>query len=258
MTIRAGTVQNWILPVLLLAAWETCGRIGVAPRYLSMPSMILAALSDLAGSGELIVALAASLYRVVVGFAIGAIAGVVAGLGAGLSPAVRHFFDPLVSALFAVPKVAFLPVFLLLFGLGHTSKISIIAFSSFFPVFLASRQAVLSVNPIYVWAAKNMGASRSTIFFRVIIPAAAPQLFSGIRIGVAHSFVVLFAAEVIASQSGLGTIISEGEDAVRFDIMLAGIACFAIVGFASDRLLMMVRRHALHGQVIGTQEEASP
>jgi ABC-type nitrate/sulfonate/bicarbonate transport system permease component len=255
--IRAATVQNWIIPVTGLVAWEVCGRMGVAPRYLSTPGMILAALLDLALSGELFVGLAASLYRVVVGFAIGAIAGVLAGLGAGMSPGVRNFFDPLVSALFAVPKVAFLPVFLLLFGLGHASKISIIAFSSFFPVFLASRQAILSISPIYVWAAKNMGASRTTIFFHVVIPAAAPQLFSGIRIGVAHAYVVLFAAEVIGSQSGLGTIISEGEDAARFDIMLAGIACFAIVGFASDRLLMKMRRHILRGQMIGTQEEAS-
>ena len=128
-----------------------------------------------------------SLYRVAVGFVLGTGAGMFVGLGAGLVPGIRHFFDPLVSFLYAVPKIAFLPIFLLLFGLGHESKIAIIAFSCFFPVFIASRHAALSVGKLLVWTARNMGAPRSTMFFRVFIPAAAPQLFSGARIGLAHS-----------------------------------------------------------------------
>src|SRR6185312_1986179 len=103
---------------------------------------IVAALWELTASGELPTALVASLYRVTFGFLIGMVAGIVAGLGAGMVPGVRHFFDPLVSFLFSIPKIAFLPVFLLLFGLGHASKIAIIAFSGFFPVFIASRHAV--------------------------------------------------------------------------------------------------------------------
>ena len=136
------------------------------------------ALRELAVSGELFVALAASLYRVSTGFVLGTVAGVIVGLGAGIVPGIRHFFDPLVSFLYSIPKIAFLPVFLLLFGLGHASKIAIIAFSGFFPVFIASRHAVLSVNKLLVWTAQNMGTPQRKIFFRVIIPAAAPQLFS--------------------------------------------------------------------------------
>jgi ABC-type nitrate/sulfonate/bicarbonate transport system permease component len=177
-------------------------------------------------------------------------------LAAGLTPAVRNFFDPLVAFLYSIPKIAFLPVFLLLFGLGHASKISIIAFSCFFPVFIASRYAVLAVNKVLIWAAENMGASGPTRFFRVIIPAAAPQLFAGVRIGLAHAFVILFAAELIGSQGGLGTLISEGEESARFDLMFAGILVFAILGFASDRALMAIRRRVLRGQIIGTAEQA--
>ncbi|MCW5774380.1 MAG: ABC transporter permease subunit, partial [Rhodospirillaceae bacterium] len=188
--------------------------------------------------------------------AIGTMAGVLVGLGAGLVPGIRNFFDPIVAFLYSVPKIAFLPVFLLLFGLGHASKISIIAFSGFFPVFVASRHAVLSVNPILVWAARNMGTPRRTIFFRVIVPATAPQLFAGIRIGLAHAFVVLFAAELIGSKSGLGILISYGEEWGRFDLMFAGIVCFAILGFVSDRILIAVRRRVLRGQMIGTEEQA--
>ena len=144
---------------------------------------------------------------------------------------------------------------LLLFGLGHASKISIIAFSVFFPVFVASRHSVLSINPILVWAAQNMGTPPRTIFFRVVIPAAAPGLFAGIRIGLAHAFVVLFAAELIGSKAGLANLISFGEEWVRFDIMFAGIVCFAVLGFVSDRILMAIRRHVLKGHLIGTEEQ---
>jgi len=254
MKLRPALILNWTIPIAALAAWEAFGRLDLLPRYLSVPTLIVAALWELAVSGELFAALAASLYRVLFGFTVGTAAGIVAGLGAGLVPGVRHFFDPLVSFLYSIPKIAFLPVFLLLFGLSHASMISIIAFSTFFPVFIASRHAVMSVNPILLWAARNMGTPPPTIFFRVLIPATAPQLFAGIRIGLAHAFVVLFAAELIGSKAGLANLISYGEEWVRFDIMFAGIVCFAVLGFASDRILMAVRRHVLKGQLIGTEE----
>jgi ABC-type nitrate/sulfonate/bicarbonate transport system permease component len=257
MRIRPALLLNCALPVATVVAWEVFGRLGVLPRYLSEPTQIAAALWEIAVSGELWGALAASVWRVTAGFALGAAAGVVVGLGAGRVPAIRRFFDPLVSFLFPIPKIAFLPIVLLLFGLGHASKISIIAFSVFFPVFIAARHAVLSINPLLVWAARNMGTPPRTVFFRVIIPAAAPQLFAGIRIGLAHAFVVLFAAELIGSKAGLANLISTGEEWVRFDLMFAGIVCFAVLGFVADRILMAVRRRVLRGQLIGTEEQAA-
>ena len=257
MRINPTLMLNWTVPVVTLAAWEVFGRLDLLPRYLSAPTWIIAGLWELAASGELAIALAASLYRVALGFAIGTAAGVMAGLGAGLVPGVRHFLDPLVSFLYPIPKIAFLPVFLLLFGLGHASKFSIIAFSTFFPVFVASRHAILAINPILVWSARNMGTPPQTIFFRVIIPAAAPQLFAGVRIGLAHAFVVLFAAELIGSKVGLANLISDGEEWVRFDLMFAGIVCFAVLGFVSDRILLAVRRHVLRGHLIGTEEQVA-
>ena len=255
MRIKPALILNWTIPVATLVAWEVFGRLDLLPRYLSVPTLIVAGLWELAVSGELLAALAASLYRVTLGFAIGTTAALLPDSARALVPGVRNFFDPLVSFLFSIPKIAFLPVFLLLFGLGHASKISIIAFSVFFPVFVASRHAVLSINPILLWAARNMGTPPRTIFFRVIIPAAAPQLFAGIRIGLAHAFVVLFAAELIGSKAGLANLISYGEEWVRFDLMFAGIVCFAVLGFVSDRILMAVRRRVLKGHLIGTEEQ---
>jgi ABC-type nitrate/sulfonate/bicarbonate transport system permease component len=249
------SVQHWIIPVTTSLAWEVFGDAGLLPHYLPPPSQILTAIYEVTADGELLQAVGISLYRVAIGFVLGTGAGMLIGLTAGLMPVVRHFFDPLVSFLYPVPKIAFLPIFLLLFGLGHESKIAIIAFSSFFPVFVASRHAALSVGSHLIWTARNMGAPQSTIFFRVFIPAAAPQLFSGARIGLANSFVILFAAELIGSRGGLGVLISAGEEAARFDLMFVGIVTFAMLGFAADRILMAARRHVLRGQLIGTAEQ---
>jgi NitT/TauT family transport system permease protein/sulfonate transport system permease protein len=258
LTIETAFLQKLIVPAGLLVAWEICGRAAAVPSYLSYPSMILTALWEVTADGELLTAVIASLYRVIGGFAIGTAAGMVVGLGAGMVRGVRHFFDPLVSFLFAVPKIAFLPVFLLLFGIGHTSKIAIVAFSCFFPVFIAARHAVMSVDRQLLWAAENMGTSSRTRFFRVLIPAAAPQLFAGVRISLAHAFIVLFAAELIGSHAGLGQLIAEGDDAARFDLMFAGILSFALLGFASDRILMAIRSRVLKGQMLGTEEQVVP
>jgi ABC-type nitrate/sulfonate/bicarbonate transport system permease component len=249
------SVQHWIVPIATLAAWQIFGGTGVLPRYLPPPTAILGALYEVAIDGELARAVAISLYRVATGFVLGTGSGIVVGLGAGLMPSIRYFFDPLVAFLYAVPKIAFLPIFLLLFGLGNESKIAIVAFSCFFPVFVASRHAALAVNRILVWTAQNMGAPRATMFFRVFVPAAAPQLFAGARIGLAHCFVLLFAAELIGLQGGVGALIVEGDDAARFDLMFAGIVTFAVLGFLGDRVLMAIRRVVLRGQIIGTAEQ---
>jgi ABC-type nitrate/sulfonate/bicarbonate transport system permease component len=254
LRVRPAIIQRALVPATVVACWELFGRLAELPPYLSYPTQILAALWYLAADGELLGAVAISLYRVMAGFAIGTAAGMCIGLAAGLVRGVRNFFDPLVSFLFAVPKIAFLPVFLLLLGIGDPSKIGIVAFSCFFPVFIASRQAVLSVNKLFMWAAWNMGTPRRTVFFRVLIPAAAPQLFAGFRISLAHAFIVLFAAELIGSHSGLGVLIAEGEDAARFDLMLAAILAFAILGFVSDRVLLAVRARVLKGTILGTEE----
>ena len=112
---------------------------------------------------------------------------------------------------------------------------------------------MLSVNKVLIWAAQNRERAarrRSSVSSCQLL-----QLLAGVRIGLAHAFVILFAAELIGSQGGLGTLISEGEDAARFDLMFAGIVMFAVLGFASDRILMAIRRRVLRGQTIGTVEQ---
>jgi ABC-type nitrate/sulfonate/bicarbonate transport system permease component len=244
------------LPIVLLLAWEVAAWFGSVPRYLASPSAIALAAGKLFASGELLPAILVSLWRVYAGYAVGAGLGMVIGLCAGLVRPVRDFFDPLASFFYPVPKIAFLPVFLLLFGLGDGSKIAVIGLSVFFPVFIAARHSVVEVDRQLVWCARNMGAGPVRIFFRVILPAVRPQLFVGARVGLALSFVLLFAAELIGSRDGLGKLVHEGEEALRFDLMLAAILAFAVLGFLSDAILMAVRTRVLRGQLLGTEEQA--
>ena len=246
-----------LMPVLILIVWELLARTGGVAKYLSSPSAIATAIGGLIQSGELGSAMLVSVGRAYAGFVIGATTGTLLGLAAGLSWPTRFMLDPLVAFFYPIPKIAFLPVFLLLLGLGHGSTIGIIAFSVFFPVFVAARHAVVGVERNLIRVARSMGAGAWRVFFRVVLPATLPQIFAGMRIGLSLAFVLLFAAEMIGSRDGLGFLVIEGQDALRFDIMLAGIFGFAVAGFVSDWVLMRIRGRLLRGQIIGTEEGAS-
>jgi ABC-type nitrate/sulfonate/bicarbonate transport system permease component len=247
--------EGLILPIAVIGAWQIGARYGAVTAYLSSPSAIAAEFGRQLASPDFFDDALASLFRAYVGFALGASAAIACGLAAGVWPAVRNFFDPVIAFLYPIPKIAFLPVFFILFGLGHGSQIAPIFLTVFFPVFIAARYAVQSLNKTYVWAARNMGAGHLTLFRRVVLPDALPRVFAGLRVGLAHSFVVLFAAELIGARSGLGYFILDAENSVRFDRMMVGIVAFGILGVASDRILMEVRRRVLRGQIIGTAEQ---
>jgi ABC-type nitrate/sulfonate/bicarbonate transport system permease component len=251
---RLSDVGRLTVPVVLLAVWQWLGSTEILPHYLSYPSEIWGAFKELAGDGELLVAVRDTLFRLVIGFAIGGSMGVVAGLAAGVSKLVRDFLDPLVAFINPVPKIAFLPVVLLVFGLTHGTQISIVAFSVSFPVFLATQQAVLMVDRHLIWAAQNFETPRTALLFRVVLPASLPGVFAGLRIGLALSFVVLFAAELIGAKTGLARLIADGEEWVRYDMMFLGIFGYAVLGFLADRLLLWVRKRALRGSLVGSEE----
>jgi ABC-type nitrate/sulfonate/bicarbonate transport system permease component len=243
-------------PIATLVLWEWAGSAQVSPSYLSQPSAIWRAFLGLVGTGEYAGATLISLQRAYAGFALGASIGVALGLLAAMRKPVREFLDPIVSFLYPVPKIAFLPVLLLTFGIDDGSKVALIALSVFFPLFLSARQSLAAVDKNIVWAARNMGARSAILFYRVLLPAIRPQLFAGARIGLALAFIVLFAAEIIGSRDGLGHLISEAENNVQFDAMLAGIAGFMALGFINDRILLSVRSWLLRGQLMGTEEGA--
>ena len=244
------------LPVALIALWEVTAHTGSLPRYLVAPSVIAESTLSMALSGELLTDAIDSLLRAYAGFLIGACLGIALGLLAGISRAVEGFFDPLVSLTYPVPKIALLPILMSWLGLGDASKIAVIALGVFYPTFINTYYGAKAVNRLHVWSALNMGASRLQVFAKVILPSAAPQVLTGLRIGLALAFIVMFAAEMVGAKSGLGNLVMVAEASLRFDLMYAAIIAIGVLGFASDRMLLALRRRLLAGRLAGHVDHA--
>jgi len=244
--------QALAVPLLLLVLWQLLAGRGSLPGFLSSPLAIAEQFFGLLGSGELLVHARESLWRSLAGFGLAAASGVALGLLAGVSPPVRQFFDPLVSLTYPVPKIAILPVLIVWFGISDTSKIVVILISCFYPCFIGALYGVRATDPVWVWAARNMGASPRQVFFKVVVPAAAPQIFTGLRVALALAFILMFSSEMVGSsnRTGLGFLILSADAGGRFDRMLAAVAAIAILGFARDRLLLWVRGRLLAGQLV--------
>jgi len=236
----------------LMALWQVLASAGVLPGYLVSPAVIAREFGALARSGELFQHSAVSLYRSLAGLALGAGLGVGLGLLAGVSRRVGGFFEPLVSLTYPVPKVAFLPVLLVWFGISDTSKILLIALSCFYPSYIAAMYGVRAVDPLWIWAAQNMGARPRRVFLGVVVPAASVHIFGGLRVSLALAFILMLASELIGSSDrlGLGFLIITADAGGRFDMMFASILAIAILGFGADRLLLWVRRRLLAGYVV--------
>jgi ABC-type nitrate/sulfonate/bicarbonate transport system permease component len=245
--------QSLLVPLLLLGLWELAADLGWLPEFLVSPVRIGQEFLGLLLSGELLAHARDSLYRSLAGFGLGALFGVALGLLSGVSRRVERFFDPLTSLSYPVPKIAVLPVLIVWFGISDTSKIIVIMISCFYPCFIAALYGVRAVDTAWVWAARNMGASRSQVFFKVVVPGAAPQIFTGLRVALALAYILMFSSEMIGSsnRTGLGFLILSADASGRFDRIFAAVLAIAILGFASDRLLLWIRARLLVGQLIG-------
>ena len=159
-----------------------------------------------------------------------------------------RMLSPAVFLTYPVPKIVMLPIFMIWFGIGDLSKILIIALACFYPVFINAYYGVRATPTILVWSALNMGAGQGEIFRRVVVPSAAPMILASLRVSLALSFIVMFAAEMINARSGLGHMIRVAENSLRFDLMYVSLAAIAILGYAGDRLLTALRERALAWQ----------
>jgi ABC-type nitrate/sulfonate/bicarbonate transport system permease component len=236
----------------IVVLWQLGAAAGMLPGYLASPAAILREFAALARSGELVQHSAVSVYRSLAGLALGAGLGIGVGVLAGMLRPVAGFVEPLVSLTYPVPKVAFLPVLLVWFGISDTSKILLIALSCFYPCYIAALYGVRAVDPIWIWAARNMGARPLRVFARVIVPAAGVHIFGGLRVSLALAFILMLASELIGSSNrlGLGFLILSADAGGRFDLMFAAILAIAILGFAADRALQWARRRLLAGYVV--------
>ena len=232
------------LLTLVLLAWQLASLWGL-PDYVLSPLAILKHFFAALGSRELYTDIGASLGRALPGFVIGSALGVALGLAAGVSRLFDGAFSPVVFLTYPVPKIVLLPLFMLWFGIGDLSKVLIIALACFYPVFINAYYGARATQKILVWAALNMGAGPGRIFRGIVLPGALPQIFAGLRVSLALSFIVMFAAEMINARSGLGHLIREAEMSARFDLMYVSLLTIAILGYAGDRLIRFLRTYFL-------------
>lgn len=196
-------------------------------------------------SGELLDDAVASLARVFVGFGIGAGIALPLGLSMGASERVFKLMNPLIQILRPIPPIAFIPLSILWFGLGNKPAWFLIAIGAFFPVLINTIAGVRNVDGIYIRAARNLGASRKTMFLRVILPAAMPYILTGIKIGIGVAFIVVIVAEMIAVNSGLGYRITEAREYFWSDKIIVGMISIGVLGLIIDLLISRLNNHLL-------------
>ncbi len=235
----------------LVALWELLGAVGALPDYVVAPSSIVAGIGELVDSGELWELLLPSLRRSFTGFVIGATLGVLAGLLTGIWKPAEEVLELPVSFTYPLPKIALFPAFAVMLGFTDGTRILVISLACFYPAYLNANSGTRAIDPAIIEVARNAEASRVRTFFQVVFPAALPQIFTGLRICLALSFILLFATEIIGFSDGIGSDILRSSRDADYQRMYSGIAILAIAGFAASRLLLSIGKVATRGRLSG-------
>ena len=235
-----------VSPVALLVLWQVLLMLGIGDRrFVPAPSDIAWRYWEMVKSGELARHTAITLYRVFVGFLVGCIPGIVVGLLMAMFRPVRIFFDPLIASLFPIPKIALMPLLLLAFGFGDASKIALVVIAVFFPVVVNTYVGAANIEKIYWDVAKNFGATQWMVFRRIVFFGALPMIFAGLRIALAVSFIVLVAAEFVATKAGIGYLIWNSWELLQVDVMFVGIVTVGILGLIATVALKEIERKVI-------------
>jgi sulfonate transport system permease protein len=236
---------GWILPLAALGLVEVSAHLGwIQARLLPPPSEVVQTLSSLLDQG-LLTHISASVARVFSGYAIGAALAVLFGLFVGLSKHAEAFFEPTFQALRAIPSLAWVPLLLLWFGIDETPKITLIAIGAFFPIYLGLVSGIRNVDRKLIELGEIYGLSAPALARRIVLPAALPSLFTGLRNGLSLAWMFLVAAELIAATKGIGYLLTDGRETSRPDVVLAAIFLLAILGKVTDGLLKWLETRKL-------------
>jgi sulfonate transport system permease protein len=242
-------VLGWILPVILVAAWELGSRIGLIDTTLfSSPAQVGAELWKLTLTGELAAHLETTFMRIFAGFAIGVLAATLLGALTGYSTVACNLLDPLVQSLRSIPSMAWVPLFLLWLGIGETSKISLIALGAFFPVYLNLMNGIRNVDRKLVEAGLANGFRGLALVKTVVLPASLPAYLVGLRQGLSLGWMFVVAAEIMGASRGLGYLLIDGQTTGRPAIMITSVILFAVCGKLCDGILAAFSERWLHWQ----------
>ncbi len=249
MTSWQKSYPNWVSIVsilCLLAIWELICQSGVVSSlFLPAPTAIISALLQMIADGEIGVSLAASLYRILAGFFIGSFVGLAVGLVTGTSALMDKIGTPIVNAIYPIPKIALLPLFILWLGIGELSKVTIIALGVFFPVAMNTYSGVKNVDTLLLKVAASFNASWWMTMKSVVLPNALPMIFAGLRLAAGTSLLLLVAAEMIAAQVGIGALILHYGDLMITDRLMAGVIVLSLLGLVFNLILQFLERKAI-------------
>lgn len=229
-----------------LSLWWVIAKLGlVNDVLLPAPGEVLTAFFQSIRDGSLWVNTSASLLRVIYGFLLGFGCAVPLGIVMGISRIARGLIEPLIELVRPVPPIAIIPIAILWFGIGEISKVFIIAYGAFFPILINTMAGFREVDPVLVRAARMLGANKWQIFRDVVLRSALPFIVVGSRLGMGLAFIVLVAAELIASSEGLGYLINDGRYNFRTDQVFLGMILIGVLGFALNKLLMEIEQRLL-------------
>jgi ABC-type nitrate/sulfonate/bicarbonate transport system permease component len=240
------TLAPMATPLLVIIGWEFATRSGAASAFMLPPiGAVLARLATDVMSGDFLLNAAATLYRTFLGFAIAAAAGVTLGILMARNQWVHWFLDPIVSIGLPMPKIAFLPVFILWFGLFDASKITIIAVTAVFPVVVATLAGLQGVERELVWSAQSLGAREQQIAREILLPAALPQIFTGLQVALPTALIVEIVAEMMMGGYGLGAAMLEASRQLDSPDVFAGIIEVMATGYGVVTAMAWLRRRLL-------------
>ncbi|MBK9089473.1 MAG: ABC transporter permease [Holophagales bacterium] len=239
----AGAWPAFLVIAVLLGLWETWARTSDSASILfPAPSVIAAVLVRELRSGALVRTVGATLGRLASGLALGGVPALLLGLTMGFSPRVRAAVDPLVAAAHAIPKIAVLPILMILLGLGEAPKIAVVAAAAFFPLLISTMSGVRHISPIHFEVAHGYGASAPRVFWRVLVPGSLPQILSGVRLAFNAALLITIALEIVAARTGLGATIWLAWQTMRVEELYASLAVTSFLGVGFNAILAFAGR----------------
>ncbi|MVO84494.1 ABC transporter permease subunit [Streptomyces sp. p1417] len=250
--LGAAVARGWLL-VLLLLVWEAAAR-RAGDLYFPPPTRIVRTMRELWWSGppsrlwlseQAVDDFVPSLARLLLGWALAGVAGVVVGVGIGLSRVAFHLADPVLQFGRAVPPPALIPFFMVVFGLGTSMHLAVVVFGAVWPVLLNTADGVRSVEPLHLDSARVCGLGGWARLRYVVLPAAAPRIFTGLRVALGFALILVVVAELMGSGDGIGARLNAAEREFRPDRLWAGIVLLGAVGCVLNALFLLVERRVL-------------
>ena len=239
-------LARWSLVIGLLILWDLLARSGsFTPFMLPSPQSVVERIWNDATTGDLFINMALTLYRALTGFIIAAVLGIAIALFMSRSAGARWFFDPIISVAFPMPKITFLPVIVLWLGFYDTAKISMVVFDAIFPVLTGTLVGLQAVEKELIWSARNMGAGDRELLWQVLLPAASPQIMTGLQVSLPIALIVAIVAEMLMGGYGIGGAMSNASRMADSRGVFAGIVEIAVVGWFLVKGMGLVRRRLL-------------